>query len=118
MNVRVLHCDDSDAFRVLVREMLLDEDGIEIVGEAATGEEAIALARALEPDVLLLDLRGGDLSEGLPAAVVAAVPGIRIVVLSGWAGPIDETHVTERLTKDVDFPELAQTLRRAGGTIP
>jgi DNA-binding NarL/FixJ family response regulator len=118
MNIRVLHCDDSEAFRVLVREMLLDEDGIEIVGQAESSEAAIALARELRPDVLLLDLRGGDLSESLPAAVAAAAPAVRIVVLSGWLGPIDETHVAVRLSKDIEFPELAQTLREIGGAIP
>jgi chemotaxis response regulator CheB len=51
MTVRVLHCDDSEAFRVLVREMLHDEDGIDLVGEADGAESAIAQARALAPDV-------------------------------------------------------------------
>jgi DNA-binding NarL/FixJ family response regulator len=118
MAVRVLHCDDSEAFRVLVREMLRDEDGIEVVGEANGSESAIAQARALEPDVVLLDLRGGDLSEDLPARVVAAAPGARIVVLSGWLGPVDETHIAARLGKDVEFAVLAQTLRRVGAAIP
>jgi DNA-binding NarL/FixJ family response regulator len=118
MAVRVLHCDDSEAFRVLVREMLHDEDGIDLVGEADGAESAIAQARALAPDVLLLDLRGGDLSADLPARVVAAVPCVRIVVLSGWRGPVDETHVAARLGKDVEFAVLAQTLRRVGGGIP
>jgi DNA-binding NarL/FixJ family response regulator len=118
MTVRVLHCDDSEAFRVLVREMLRDEHGVELVGEAEGAASVIARARELRPDVLLLDLRGGDLSEDLPARVATAVPGVRIIVLSGWLGPIDETHVAARLGKDVAFAELARTLRRVGGAIP
>jgi DNA-binding NarL/FixJ family response regulator len=118
MAVRVLHCDDSEAFRVLVREMLRDEEGIELVAEAADAEAAIADTVDLRPDVVLLDLRGGDLTPDLPERIAAAAPGVAIVVLSGWMGPIDETHVTARLGKDVEFDELAATLRRVGGGIP
>ena len=67
---------------------------------------------------MLLDLRGGDLSPDLPARIAAAVPGAAIVVLSGWMGPIDETHVAARLGKDVEFADLAATLRRIGNGIP
>lgn len=118
MAVRVLHCDDSDAFRLLVREMLHDEEGIDVAGEAADADGAVLAARALRPDIVLLDLRGGDLGPELIGRLAAAVPAARIVVLSGWAGPIDETHVTARLGKDVEFAELAATLRRVGGDVP
>ena len=115
MAIRVLHCDDSDAFRLLVREMLSDEEGIEIAGDAVDADGAVAAARALHPDVVLLDLRGGDLGPELIARLATAAPGTAIVVLSGWAGPVDETHVAARLSKDVGFAELAATLRRVGG---
>jgi DNA-binding NarL/FixJ family response regulator len=118
MAVRVLHCDDSEAFRVLVREMLRDEPGIELVGDVADAHAALAAARDLRPDVVLLDLRGGDLAPDLPERIAAAAPGIAIVVLSGWIGPIDETHVAARLAKDVEFAELAATLRRVGAGRP
>jgi DNA-binding NarL/FixJ family response regulator len=118
MAVRVLHCDDSEAFRVLVRAMLDDEEGIEVVGDADGAASVIAQARVLEPDVVLLDLRGGDLSEDLPARIATAAPGARVVVLSGWLGPVDETHIAARLGKDVEFAELARTLRRVGAGLP
>ncbi len=53
---RVLLADDHAMFRQGVREMLSTDDGIEVVGEAANGREALALALNLEPDVVLLDV--------------------------------------------------------------
>ena len=54
--IRVLLADDHAMFRQGVREMLSTDDGIEVVGEAANGREALALALNLEPDVVLLDV--------------------------------------------------------------
>lgn len=112
MAVRVFHCDDSDAFRLLVREMLRDEPDIEVVGEAASSDGAIAGVGASDPDVVLLDLRGADLGPATVGAVHAAVPAAKIVVLSGWSGPIDAGPVAARLSKDLAFDQLAPTIRR------
>jgi DNA-binding NarL/FixJ family response regulator len=54
--IRVLLADDHAMFRQGIREMLSTDEGIEIVGEAGDGREALALAEKLEPDVVLLDV--------------------------------------------------------------
>lgn len=54
--IRVLIADDHTVFRQGIRRLLDDTDDIEVVGEASTGVEALAAARALEPNVLLLDI--------------------------------------------------------------
>lgn len=54
--IRVLIIDDHPLFRRGVRQLLELEDGYEVVGEAASGQEGIELARALDPDLILLDL--------------------------------------------------------------
>ncbi len=81
--LRVLIADDHPLFRKGMRvlvESLLD---MEVVGEAATGEEAIALAASLAPDVILMDLQmpGGS---GLAAtrAILNASPHIRILMVT------------------------------------
>ena len=55
-NIRVLIVDDHAVVREGLRALITVRSGIEVAGEAADGEEAVALAAALQPDVILLDL--------------------------------------------------------------
>ena len=59
--IRVLIVDDHTLFRQGIRQMLWMEDDIEVVGEAATGREALDRARALMPDVILMDVKMPDM---------------------------------------------------------
>ncbi|WEH14447.1 response regulator transcription factor [Streptomyces sp. VNUA24] len=65
--VRLLLCDDHAVVRAGLRALLSSADGIEVVGEAGTGEEALALAARLHPDVVLMDLQLGDGVDGVTA---------------------------------------------------
>jgi DNA-binding NarL/FixJ family response regulator len=64
---RVVIADDDDLMRAGLVELLTVDPDIKVVGQAATGREAIALARRLEPDVVLMDVRMPDL-DGITAA--------------------------------------------------
>lgn len=81
--IRVLIADDHAVVREGIRHVLSSDAGFDVVGEAASGTEAVALARALHPDVVVLDLSLPELS-GLEAAsqIRASVPDARILVLS------------------------------------
>ena len=83
--IRVLVCDDVEAYRALMRYTLPEDPGIEVVGEAANGKAAIERAGELQPDVVLLDLTM-PLLDGIDAIpqVLASAPGARVVALSGW----------------------------------
>lgn len=54
--IRVLLCDDVEAFRALMRSSLEDDPAIEVVGEAADGVEGVEAAAELQPDVVLMDM--------------------------------------------------------------
>ena len=75
MSVRVLVADDQEIVRTGLRMILDAQPGIEVVGEAADGREAVALARALRPDVCLFDIRMPEL-DGIEATRLLAGPDV------------------------------------------
>ena len=82
---RVLVVDDAANLRELLTVLLEVEDDFEVVGTAADGQQAIAAAVALRPDVVLLDL-AMPVMDGLQAlpALRENLPGARIVIFSGF----------------------------------
>jgi len=75
MTVRVVLADDQELIRTGLRMILDAQPGIEVVGEAADGREAVALARRLRPDVCLFDIRMPDV-DGIEATRQLAGPEI------------------------------------------
>src|SRR6266540_1577154 len=80
---RVLLADDQTLFRVGLAGLLAADPRIEIVGQAGTGAEAVELAAALQPDVVLMDLQMPEM-DGIEATrqIVAANSGVRVLVLT------------------------------------
>jgi len=76
----ILIVDDDERFRGIARR-LLESEGFEVVGEAEDGRGALAAARELEPDVVLLDIQLPDL-DGLEVAAQLAEQGGPAVVLT------------------------------------
>ena len=121
--IRVLLADDEHLIRVALAQMLDLEDDIEIVGQAATGPEAVARARALSPDVAVLDLQMPGL-DGIAAAarIAETLPacGCLIVTSHGRPGLLKRalsTGVRGFLPKTTSAQALAAAVRAvaAGG---
>lgn len=92
--IGVLICDDLDAMRALLRIVVELRPGLQVVGEARDGNEALAEAKRLQPDVILLDLampvRTGF--DALPD-IIEAAPDAKVIVLSGFAASTTAANV-------------------------
>lgn len=88
--IRVLCVDDHPLVRKGIASILANEPDIELAGEAENGADAIALYRALRPDVVLMDLRMRDL-DGIETtrAIRAEFPHARVIVLTSYDGDQD-----------------------------
>jgi len=81
MPVRVLIVDDQEPFRMAARMVVEVTDGFEVVGEAETGEDSVAMAAELEPDLVLMDVNLPGIN-GLDATrQILAGAGDAVVVL-------------------------------------
>ncbi|HEX3658145.1 MAG TPA: response regulator transcription factor [Pirellulales bacterium] len=87
MAIRLLIADDHQVVRSGIKSLMAGTE-IEVVGEAATGEEAIKLAEKLQPDLLLLDIRMPDV-DGLTALgrIKMTYPKMAVVMLSTYDNP-------------------------------
>ncbi|MBO0980190.1 response regulator transcription factor [Microbacterium sp. SD291] len=124
--VRVLIVDDHPIVRAGVRSLFDRRDGVEVVGEASSGEEAVALARHLHPDVVLCDLRLGDGMDGVAAtaALRAQHPAPAVIILTTFDRDAEilgaiEAGAAGYLLKDVAPDVIVAAIRRAaeGGLV-
>ncbi|MEU6350456.1 response regulator transcription factor [Streptomyces sp. NPDC047072] len=96
--VRILLCDDHAVVRAGLRALLSSAAGIDVVGEAATGEEAVAMAARLAPDVVLMDLQLDGGMDGVTATrQLTSGPegGPRVLVLTMFDTDADITRAIE-----------------------
>jgi DNA-binding NarL/FixJ family response regulator len=113
---RVLLADDHALVRAGIRSLLSTMGGIEVVGEAGEGEEAVRLAGVLRPEVVLMDIAMPGLN-GLDATarIVERQPGIRVIILSMHAGEeyalgALRAGATGYVLKDADLTELERAI--------
>lgn len=93
---RVLVAEDQKGMRSLVRWLVDLEDGLEVVGEATTGQEALDRAGDLRPDAIVLDLGLPDVDgEAALPRLRSELPEARIVVLSGQASALIQPRLRQ-----------------------
>lgn len=116
MTVRVLVADDQALFREALTTLLEVQQGIEVVGEAANGEEAVSSSAELRPDVVLMDLRMPVL-DGIAATarLRAEQPDVRVLALTTFDDDEDvfaalRAGAVGYLLKDVTGARLVEAL--------
>lgn len=117
--ITIMLVDDHPVVREGLRGMLEAEPDLSVIGEAGSGDEAVALSRVKQPDVILMDLRMPGLDGvGATRKILADRPGQRVVVLTTYETDADILRAVEAgasgyLLKDASRTELAGAIRAA-----
>lgn len=122
MPITVLLVDDHPVVRTGLRALLDHRDDVLVVGEAASGEEAVALAEHLAPDVVLCDLRLGPGIDGVQTTAVlrAQRPAPAVIILTTFDHDVEILRAIEAgaagyLLKDVSPATILSSLKEAAG---
>lgn len=115
--VKILVVDDHDMVRMGLVRMLADVEEFEVIGEAKTGEEALSKARALRPNVILMDVRMPGIG-GLEATrrIVAGDPEVKIIAVTAVSDDIFPERFMSMgasgyVTKDAHFDEMVKAIK-------
>jgi len=116
-NIKIMIADDHPLVREGIRSFLKNKPGFEVVGEAEDGEQAVSMAFALNPDVILMDLVM-PVKDGLSAIreIKAINPAARILVITSFAEddkvfPAIKAGASGYLLKDSSPQQLLQAIR-------
>ena len=121
--LRILIVDDHAVVRSGLRAVLEDEEGLEVVGDAANARESLVKAQALRPDVVLMDIRmeGGDDASGIDACreIRSELPETQVIMFTSY-GEREAVltsimaGATGFLTKNVSHARLVEAIRAVG----
>jgi len=119
--IRILIADDHEVVRIGLAALLDRQAGFRVVGEAASGNEAVRMARALRPDVVVMDIRMPD-GSGTDACrtITAELPEVPVVMLTSYA---DEEALFDAISagaagyvlKRIGSDELVSAVRTVAG---
>ena len=121
--IRILIVDDHAVVRRGLQAVLADEAGLEVVGEAANARDAVARARALQPDIVFMDIRMGEADDasGIDACrqIRDELPETQVIMFTSYGERESVLSsimagATGFLTKNVSHAQLIQAIRAAG----
>lgn len=116
--IKVLVVDDHDLVRMGITRMLADIDGLEVIGQADSGEEALRLVRELRPDVVLMDVKMPGIG-GLEATrkLIRSYPDLKVVAVTVCEEDPFPTRLLQAgaagyMTKGAALEEMVQAIRQ------
>jgi two-component system, NarL family, response regulator LiaR len=122
--IRVMIVDDHDMLREGLNAFFKSFDDLKVVGEAASGEEAVRLCHELEPDVVLMDLAMPEMDGNTAIQLIhAQQPQVRIIVLSSFSETRQvkaalQNGATSYLLKNISASKLAEAIRSTMAGLP
>ena len=121
MKTTILIVDDHELFRDGLKQLLSCESDMEVVGEAKNGQESIPLARSLQPDVILMDVKM-PVMDGIEATrrILSEMPGMKILALSMYSGDGFNAGMLQAgaqgyILKGGDIVDLLAEIRKVAG---
>jgi DNA-binding NarL/FixJ family response regulator len=122
MKTRILVVDDNQMFRDGLKQLINREADMEVAGEAENGQKAVALARELQPDVILMEIKM-PVMDGVETTrrILSENPHAKILALSmysddGFRARMISAGALEYVIKGGDFEELSGAIRRVAGS--
>jgi len=119
--IKVLVVDDHDLVRAGIIRMLADVDGIQVIGQADSGENGLKLVRELKPDVVLMDVKMPGIG-GLEATrkLLRSHPEVKVIAVTACEEDPFPTRLLQAgasgyLTKGADIQEMITAIRHAFG---
>ncbi len=117
--IKVLVVDDHDLVRTGITRMLADIDGLQVIGQADSGQEALKKVREIKPDVVLMDVKMPGIG-GLEATrkLLRSHPDLKVVAVTACEDDLFPTRLLQAgaagyLTKGVALEEMVQAIRMA-----
>jgi DNA-binding NarL/FixJ family response regulator len=121
MRIRIVVADDHETLRDSLRDLFLHIDDIEVLAMAEDGYQAVELTRALQPDLVVMDI-GMPRLNGIEATrrIVGEFPDVRVIALSIHTGKrmvaaMLEAGASEYVLKDFAFEQLPGVVRAVAG---
>jgi DNA-binding NarL/FixJ family response regulator len=118
LKTTILIVDDHELFRDGLKALINLQSDMEVVGEATNGQESISLARRLQPDVILMDVKM-PVMDGMEATrrILSEMPGMKILALSVYSGDgfnagMMSAGALGYILKGGDFEEFVGTIRK------
>jgi len=117
--IKVLVVDDHDLVRTGITRMLADIEGLQVIGQADSGEESLKKARELKPDVVLMDVKMPGIG-GLEATrkLLRSHPDLKVIAVTACEDDLFPTRLLQAgaagyLTKGAALEEMVQAIRMA-----
>ncbi len=121
LKAKILIVDDHEKFRDGLKQLINSKSDTQVVGEAENGRKAVTLARELQPDLILMDVKM-PVMDGIEATrrILADTPGMKILSLSMFSDNFINAGMMSAgcvgcLVKGDDFEEMYKVIRRVAG---